>query len=128
MTERKLFILAFFFVWIAFQPFAQETGKSDKVTGEAIYVEASSASVLEWFRKIEEEKDITISYNPSNIDTSRICKIMHTGNITVGNLLQKLLGDYRFTMVEMPQRKILIRIDGEAVWVVGGGGGGRWGG
>lgn len=120
MTERKLFILAFFFVWIAFQPFAQETGKSDKVTGEAIYVEASSASVLEWFRKIEEEKDITISYNPSNIDTSRICKIMHTGNITVGNLLQKLLEDYRFTMVEMPQRKILIRIDGEAEYLVSG--------
>ena len=52
MTERKLFILAFFYVWIAFQPFAQETGKSDKVTGGAIFVEASSASVFEWFRKI----------------------------------------------------------------------------
>nr|WP_325289549.1 hypothetical protein [uncultured Bacteroides sp.] len=40
---------------------------------ERISVSASSATVLQWFNKIEREARITLSYNPSHIFPHPIC-------------------------------------------------------
>lgn len=87
-----------------------EKNRNTAVAEERIAVTASSATVLQWFDMIEKEKDITLSYNPSQIDMEKICRIDFTGETTIRELLRKILKDYRYRLVCLQHGKIAIQI------------------
>lgn len=90
--------------------YGQETDIINDMAGERIYVSASSATVLEWFDRIEKETGITLSYNPSMIELDRQCRVPLTGNITVGRLLGIVLADYKYKISSIAPKKLVISI------------------
>lgn len=68
--------------------------KNDIVAEESIQVKASSATILQWFRWIESTRNIILSYNPTQIDLDRTCRISEDKEMTVESLLKKVLHDY----------------------------------
>ena len=52
----------------------QETDRST-VTEERIQVRASSATVLQWFRLIERDARLVLSYDPTSVDLNRKCRV-----------------------------------------------------
>lgn len=91
-----------------------------KLVDEVLFVRASSASVLQWFRFIEKQKGVSISYNPSNVDSEKNCIVPQSATMTISQLLSILLKDYKFSLTEMPGRKIVIRIDSKNEYMVSG--------
>lgn len=90
--------------------FGQEISESRTITEEQLHVNASSATVLQWFRWIEKNKQITLSYNPSQIDLEQRCRIRESGDMTVGELLQKILKDYQLQTMETGFRKLALQV------------------
>lgn len=90
--------------------FGQEVSESRTITEEQLHVNASSATVLQWFRWIEKNKQITLSYNPSQIDLEQRCRIRESGDMTVGELLQKILKDYQLQTMETGFRKLALQV------------------
>lgn len=82
----------------------------NKLTDEVLFVRASSASVLQWFSYIEKQKGISISFNQS-FDMERNCTVKQSATMSIAQLLDIILKDYRYSITEMPGRKIAIRID-----------------
>ena len=91
-----------------------------KLVDEVLFVRASSASVLQWFRFIEKQKGVSISYNPSNVDSEKNCIVPQSATMTISQLLSILLKNYKFSLTEMPGRKIVIRIDSKNEYMVSG--------
>lgn len=85
--------------------------QNDLLTGEVFHVKASSASVLKWFGYIEKACKVSISYNVTALDVNRICSIDKPASMTISQLLDIILKDYKYTATVAPGRKILIRID-----------------
>lgn len=99
------------------------TGNSSakhKLTDEVLFVRASSASVLQWLGMIEKQKDISISFNQSNIDMEKICTLKQSATMSIAKLLDIILKDYRYNIAEMPGRKLVIRIDAKSEFTVSG--------
>lgn len=88
---------------------SQETKDISILTEEAIHIEASSASVLKWFHKITNEKDIILSYNASEIDLHKICRIDFSGEMSIGELLRKVLKGYKLRFIVTAPRKLIIQ-------------------
>ena len=82
--ERYLILTAVVVVCGIAGLWAQNAGPVRTVAEETLHVDASSATVLQWFRKIEREKHIVLSYNASLIDLSRVRKVNASGEMTVG--------------------------------------------
>ena len=76
--------------------------------------------MLQWFEQIEQQCDITLSYNPSSIDLDRVCTFKTAGVTTVGKLLKELLRDYRFKTIEISPRKLVIQIGEEKFFTLSG--------
>ena len=91
----------------------------NKLTDEVLFVRASSASVLQWFSYIEKQKGISISFNQA-IDMERRCTVRQSATMSVAQLLDIILKDYRYSITEMPGRKIAIRIDAKREFSVSG--------
>lgn len=96
------------------------TSDNRKLTDEVLYVRASSASVYQWFNIIENQKKVSISYNQSNIDIEKICTLHQSATMTISQLLDVILKDYKYSITEMPGRKIVIRIDAKEEFQVSG--------
>lgn len=77
--ERYLILTAVVVVCGIAGLWAQNAGPVRTVAEETLHVDASSATVLQWFRKIEREKHIVLSYNASLIDLSRVRKVNTSG-------------------------------------------------
>ncbi len=98
----------------------QKKSVHNTIAEERIRIEASSATVLEWFEKIEKEKQIILSYNPSLIDLDKICSIEFSGEISIGELLQKILKEYKYKTTQIPPRKLAIQIQKTAYFYISG--------
>lgn len=83
------------------------------VAEEVIRVEASSATVHQWFDRIEREGRVVLAYNPSMIEMSRPVALTVSGRMTVRQLLSYLLAGYDYRIESMPGRKILIQVAGK---------------
>lgn len=46
----------------------------ESVAEEVVRVDASSATMLQWFGRIEKETGVVLSYNPSLLDMKRRCR------------------------------------------------------
>ena len=92
------------------------TGYGQVISGQniiaekRIHVNASSATVLQWFRWIEKEKQITLSYNPSQIDLNKICRIEYPQEMTVETLLETILKGYHIRTASLAGDKLLIQV------------------
>lgn len=65
--------------------YGQESGPAHTVAEETLQVDASSATVLQWFHRIELEKRIVLSYNASLIDLNRVIRVEKARRMTVPN-------------------------------------------
>ena len=108
--ERYLILTAVVVVCGIAGLWAQNAGPVRTVAEETLHVDASSATVLQWFRKIEREKHIVLSYNASLIDLSRVRKVNASGEMTVGELLELVLDGYVVRTEFVPPRKLMIQV------------------
>lgn len=140
MMQKPILVVLFLFVFLSISNVWSEsltkdwntelismenTGNSiqssdKKLVDEVLFVRASSASVLQWFRFIEKQKGVSISYNPSNVNSEKNCIVPQSATMTISQLLSILLKDYKFSLTEMPGRKIVIRIDSKNEYMVSG--------
>lgn len=90
--------------------YGQIQPQQNTIAEERIHVNASSATVLQWFRWIEREKRITLSYNPSQINLNKIRRIEHPRDMTVEELLEEILKGYRIRTISPATDKLLIHI------------------
>lgn len=107
--KHTLFTVLFILLFTAIAGGQETTGRMN-LAEERISVSASSATVLQWFNKIEREARITLSYNPSHIDLGKVCRITTSGTISIGQLLDKLLEGYTFKTTVIPPRKLAIQV------------------
>ena len=91
-----------------------------KLTDEILFVRASSASVLQWFKFIEKQKNISISYNVANVNLEKVCVVQQSANMTIDKLLGIILKDYKYNITEMPGKKLAIRIDAKNEYLLSG--------
>lgn len=118
--ERYLILTAVVVVCGIAGLWAQNAGPVRTVAEETLHVDASSATVLQWFRKIEREKHIVLSYNASLIDLSRVKKVNASGEMTVGELLELVLDGYVVRTEFVPPRKLMIQVrEKESFYVSG---------
>lgn len=103
---RLDFILTLLFVLVSTTMKGQED-----MAEEAIRVDASSASVLQWFHQIETQTGIILSYNTSIIELNKKHRFQTGGTITIKRLLEILLKGYEFRLIALPHRKLLIQVD-----------------
>lgn len=108
--KSRLYILLLLAVLGMTEVDGQDLKPSDTVAEELVQVSASSATVLQWFGYIEKQCGIVLSYNPAQIDLTKICTIETAGSMTVGRLLAQVLKDYRFKTAFVPPRKLVIQI------------------
>lgn len=109
IVRNKVFLI-FSLVIIAFGKVAgQSNHVTDTVAEEKLRVNASSATVFQWFRKIEEKKHIVLSYNSSVIDVSRTRRINFTGELRVKELLERILDEYEIRTIFIPPNKLVIQ-------------------
>lgn len=87
-----------------------QTADGHGVTGERIKVEAGQATVREWLAYIGREADVTLAYNAAAIDLERTCRIAVSGEMTVEQLIGRVLEGYRYRLTELPRRKLAIQI------------------
>lgn len=90
--------------------YGQIQPQQSTIAEERIHVNASSATVLQWFRWIEREKRITLSYNPSQINLNKIRRIEQARDMTVEELLEEILKGYRIRTISLATDKLLIQI------------------
>lgn len=107
--KRHVIFTVFILLSITFGHGQQATVTSD-LAEERIQVTASSATVLQWFDKIEKEGHLTLSYNASLIDLHQICQIQVSQSMTISQLLKKILKGYQFETQVLPSRKLVIQI------------------
>lgn len=103
---RLDFILTLLFVLVSITMKGQED-----MAEEAIRVDASSASLLQWLDQIEKQTGIILSYNTSIIDLNKKHRFQTGGTITIKKLLEVLLKEYDYRLIPLPQRKLLIQVD-----------------
>lgn len=68
MIREKRSLLALLITLVTTLTYGQKSPDIRTIAEERIRVTASSATVLQWFDKIEKETQITLAYNPSHID------------------------------------------------------------
>lgn len=68
MIREKRGLLALLITLVTTLTYGQKSPDIRTIAEERIRVTASSATVLQWFDKIEKETQITLAYNPSHID------------------------------------------------------------
>ena len=90
--------------------YGQESGPAHTVAEETLQVDASSATVLQWFHRIEREKRIVLSYNASLIDLNRVIRVEKARRMTVAELLEVVLDGYVFKTAFIPPRKLVIQV------------------
>ena len=73
MSRKKRGLLALLTFLFATLLHRQEIPAGQPIAEARIQVTASSATVLQWFDKIEKETQITLAYNPSHIDPRHAC-------------------------------------------------------
>lgn len=110
---KKLYMLLIMLTALSCMPstvFCQSWQPDDTVAEETLTISASSATVLQWFDKIEKECNIILSYNPSTIDLDKKVSISISGKTTVGRLLKAVLTEYDVRMTAIPPRKIALQV------------------
>lgn len=100
--------------------YGQENRNHTEAAEERIYVKASSATVLQWFGKIEQETNLVLSYDPSVIDTGRKCRIDTSGVMTVNDLLKLVLKGYHFRSIRTSPGRLALQAKKKEEWEVGG--------
>lgn len=105
--KRHVIFTVFILLSITFGHGQQATVTSS-LAEERIQVTASSATVLQWFDKIEKEGHLTLSYNASLIDLHQICQIQVSQSMTISQLLKKILKGYQFETQVLPSRKLVM--------------------
>lgn len=105
--KRHVIFTVFILLSITFGHGQQATVTSS-LAEERIQVTASSATVLQWFDKIEKEGHLTLSYNASLIDLHQICQIQVFQSMTISQLLKKILKGYQFETQVLPSRKLVM--------------------
>lgn len=90
--------------------YGQIKPQQSSIAEERIHVNASSATVLQWFRWIEKEKGLTLSYNPSQIDLNKVCRIEHSQEMTIEELIEEILKGYRIRTTSLASDKLLIQV------------------
>lgn len=103
--DNHIFIVILLLLAIFVKP--QHLYGAESVAGERIAISGSSATVSQWFAKIEQEKNIVLSYDPSSIDLSQVVKV-ESGELTVEELLAQVLDGYEVQLKFMPPRKLVI--------------------
>mgnify|MGYP001028890185 CR=1 FL=1 len=98
----------------------QELKPSSTVAEERVQVSASSATVLQWFGLIEQQCGIVLSYNPAQIDLTKVCTVEAGGSMTVARLLSHVLKDYKFKTAFVPPRKLVIQVQKQEDYYVRG--------
>lgn len=73
MIREKRSLLALLITLVTTLTYGQKSPDIRTIAEERIRVTASSATVLQWFDKIEKETQITLAYNPSHIDPRHAC-------------------------------------------------------
>lgn len=114
--------LLLFFITLLFPLFAQSqhTENRNTLAEEKIYVEAASASVLQWFNRIAEEKGIILSYNASEIDLHKRCRISKSGEMSIETLLKEILKEYKVQLTVILPRKLVIQTSRPASYAISG--------
>lgn len=82
------------------------------LTEEVVRIEASSAPMRSWLKRIEQQANIVLSYNSSLLDTQEEVPFTVGGRLTVRQMLDYLLRNYDYALLPMPGRKLLIQIKG----------------
>lgn len=106
---RNRWYLILLLVFCFFKVTGQDNHLPDTVAGKKLQVNASAATVLQWFQKIEEDTRVMLSYNSSVIDLSKVRRINFTGEITLRELLEKILEEYEIRMIFIPPGKLVIQ-------------------
>lgn len=83
-------------------------------------VRASSATVLQWFGRIEREAHLILSYDPTDIDLDKRCRIDVSGEMTVDELLKRVLKDYHFQTIRTAPGRLALQVRRKAECEVGG--------
>lgn len=113
----------FFFIIMVFavlQVYAQKNdnnnNNNNNPADKMITTSISSASVSKWFEIIE-KNGVILSYNPSVIDLSQICRV-ETGQIKIGKLLKSILSDYKLKLIFVEPRKIILQAEKKKRYVI----------
>lgn len=111
MKNRWLYLLLWLTVSVAGMQKArgQKVEPDNTVAEKWMQVNASSATVLQWFEWIEKSTDVVLSYNPTQIDLDKRCRIEQGGRMTLQDLLHKILADYQVQLAFVPPRKLVIQ-------------------
>lgn len=92
---------------------------SPKVKAQStIQPNITSGSVAEWFSQIE-KYGFTLSYNPTQIDLRKVCRI-NAKTIGVKQLLTKVLSDYEINIIDGSDRKLILQILRKRSWPISG--------
>lgn len=112
MSKLKLYLILTVTVTLCRMTgvYGQESMPAHTVAEETLQVDASSATVLQWFQRIEREKRIVLSYNASVIDLNRVIKVERSQRMTVAQLLEVVLHGYVFKTDFIPPRKLVIQV------------------
>ena len=100
--------------------YGQNMPERNTIAEERIQVNASSATVLQWFHWIEKEKQITLSYNPSQIDLNKTFRMRHSQEMTIEKLLETILKEYHIRTTSLTNDKLLIQIVRPATFCLSG--------
>lgn len=108
MSIKHLLLLAFTATGLAVN--AQTSPKSMVAAESIIISNDSTATMLDWFKLIEDQ-GIVLSYNTSNLNLNEKIDIKH-GRFSIAQLLQILLYKYDFEINYSSSNKILLQIKG----------------
>jgi hypothetical protein len=117
MNRTAIFIGLFL---LTLSGYGQNASHQRTVAEERVHVTPSSATVLQWFQWIEKKKHITLSYNSSQIDLSRTCRIKREQDMSVSELLEKILEGYQFRTTLLSDDKLLIQIIRQEIYCLSG--------
>lgn len=114
----KLKLVLVGFVCCLFMQVAAQSQSVNHVAEEMVEITTSSATVHEWFKLIEEQ-GVVLAYNPQLIDLDKVQHITQK-QMTVQQILEKILNDYKFRTIPVETDKLIIQIDGKRELVVSG--------
>lgn len=114
----KLKLVLVGFVCCLFMQVAAQSKPVNHVAEEMVKITIPSATVYEWFRLIE-KRGIVLAYNPTLIDLDKIQRVSQK-QLTVQQLLERILNDYIFKTIPVEADKLIIQIDGKKEVTVSG--------
>lgn len=104
---KRSWILFFLFCWLC--PVGAQPQTS--CAGEVIYLKPAKTSLQGWLTWLEQEQNVTLAYNTSQLNLNEQISIKEPDTLTVAQFLSRLMPACKVNVQEQPGRKLLLQID-----------------